>query len=138
MSTMRICLDIDDTIFGVDVWDSSKPYNNQYLIEGAIESIQEMQAQGFEIVLYSSRADDAKTRKDTIAQLKAFSVPFDGLILGKPQFDLFVDNKAERFKGAWSREGTEVLIRLARRNRKLDEKRYAELMHKHTKPTNTH
>ena len=96
-----------------------------------------MQAQGFEVVLYSSRSNDVQTRRDTIAQLKAFSVPFDGLILGKPQFDLFVDNKAERFKGVWNPEGTAALIRIAKRNRKLDEKRYQELIHKHTKTTNT-
>lgn len=83
--------DIDGTICSTDCdYNDAKPY------EEVIAKINNLYNQGHEIILFTSRG--YKSGKDwfdfTKNQVNSWGVSYHKLIMGKPQFDIFVDDKA--------------------------------------------
>jgi len=90
--TKNICVDIDGIIaietkgFGKDYYPKRTP--NTY----TIETLQDYYRRGFKIILYSARYQEDK--KMTEVWLKKHNVPYDELILGKPQAEFYADDRA--------------------------------------------
>jgi len=88
----RICCDIDGVItnetigFGKDYYPKRTP--NDY----TIKTLQDYKNRNFKIVLYSARyqEDFAMTEE----WLQKHNVPYDELILGKPQAEFYADDRA--------------------------------------------
>lgn len=96
---MRIVIDIDGTLCTEDTPDMSqrKPYTERILKLNALFDA------GYEIVIFTSRgmnstgddqqASDEKYRVFTENQLKEWGVKYTRLFFGKPNADIYIDNK---------------------------------------------
>ena len=103
----KFCFDIDGVICSTE--------NNKYHLskpnKKAIEKINELYSSGNYIVIFTSRYMGRSKERPAIAkkkgfkftqkQLKAWGVKFDKLLMGKPSYDIFVDDKAYGFKKKW-------------------------------------
>ena len=101
------CFDID----GVICKTKGKNYFKAKPILKAIKKINHLYDQGHFIKIFTARymgrnKDNIKLAKKqgyktTYAQLKKWKIKFHQLIIGKPSFDIFVDDKAFGFKKNW-------------------------------------
>lgn len=96
---MRIVIDIDGTICTEDTTDMSKraPFVDR------IEQLNKLFDNGHEIVIFTSRGmnscnnnqleSDRKYRAFTEQQLRDWGVKYTQLFFGKPNADVYIDNK---------------------------------------------
>lgn len=95
-----IAFDIDNTILSGDPangWHTQKP------IPGRIETLTRLRKRGVFIVMCTARPDEYFA--ETKAQLIANKVPFNAIIMGKPNVPKLIDDKAynvDRFDEACS------------------------------------
>lgn len=121
-----IAIDFDKTIhryskgyLGGEIYDP--PF------DGCRKALELLQEQGYKIIIYSVRNLDhpdhhtGKLEANQIAQMKTwfknYHIPYDSFWTepGKPQVDLFIDDKGYRFTGNWSTAVFEVLNLLQRK-----------------------
>lgn len=101
------CFDIDGVICNT----KGKNYTKAKPILKAIKKINYLYDQGHLIKIFTARymgrnSDNIRLAekqgyKKTYAQLKKWKIKFHQLIIGKPSFDIFVDDKAFGFKKNW-------------------------------------
>lgn len=86
------CFDIDGTL----CTNTDGDYENAEPFLARIASVNSLKASGCVIKLFTARG--STTGQDwtllTRTQLAAWGVEYDELIMGKPQFDILVDDKA--------------------------------------------
>ena len=109
-----LCFDLDGVICSQTAGD----YGNAAFDKDAISLINRLYAEGFRIVIHTSRfmgrnkGDALAAQKEghefTARQLKEHDVKFHELILGKPRYDLLVDDRAVFFKRDWRRIEEEI------------------------------
>ena len=102
-----ICFDLD----GVICSQTDGDYKIAVLNKEAVVLINKLYNEGNKIVIYTSRfmgrnnSDVIKTYKEgyefTKAQLAGWDIKFHELIMGKPRYDVLVDDKAVFFKKNW-------------------------------------
>lgn len=119
---ITIALDLDDTILGTDCFDPEHIDHNQKPIGNVVQNINSIRALGVRVVIFTSRKSSG--RDATIAQLRRFGINYDDIIFDKPQFDVFLDNKAMKFQGTWDADATDDLLSEAVSNRNIDRDRY--------------
>ena len=102
-----ICFDIDNTICKTkgNVYSKSVPYKNK------IKFINSLYDKGYYIKIFTSRymgrnkENIKKVYKQgyekTIKQLLKWELKFHELIMGKPSFDILVDDKSLFYKRNW-------------------------------------
>ena len=93
---MRLIIDLDGTICSEEKQFSralAKPLLN------SVETINSLKDQGHTIIIYSSRT--WAEYEVTEAWLKENGYKYDQLVLGKPQGDFWIDDRAIRFLN-WS------------------------------------
>ena len=73
-------------------------------IEGAREAVNLLREKGHKVIIFS--ANRLEWIKKTLDNL---DIRYDKIYANKPNLDLFVDDKAHRFEGNWSREVNEIL-----------------------------
>tara|TARA_B100000035_G_scaffold80228_1_gene67242 strand:- start:560 stop:919 length:360 start_codon:yes stop_codon:yes gene_type:complete len=106
----KICFDIDGvicTLSNDNIYSKSKP------IKKNIKLINQLYKKNYEIILFTSRfmgrnkENSKKAYKMgyefTEKQLKKWSVKYHKLIMGKPSFDVVVDDKSLFFKKNWAK-----------------------------------
>ena len=107
---MRICIDIDGTIC-----ETRKPrqaYSDVKLIKGAAEVLSDLKDAGHYIILYTARHMKtcnhnvgqviAKQGKTLLNWLDENKIPYDEVHFGKPLADIYIDDKACKFKENWN------------------------------------
>jgi histidinol phosphatase-like enzyme len=89
---MRIFIDIDETICR----SPNKDYTNSVPIKENIDKANKLYEQGNYIVYWTARGSSSGIdwTQLTHEQLKNWGVKFHELRLGKPSYDLFIDDKA--------------------------------------------
>jgi uncharacterized HAD superfamily protein len=90
---MKLVIDLDGTICSEEKQFSrslAKP------IAGASESLKSLKTDGHIIIIYSART--WAEYEMTVEWLIENDIPYDQLILGKPQGDFWVDDRAIEFK----------------------------------------
>ena len=102
-----ICFDLDNTI----CLTKGSDYKNCKPIKKNIQVINKLFSDGYYIKIFTSRymgrskenISKAKKRgyKFTHNQLVKWNLKFNKLIMGKPSYDIFVDDKAYGFKKNW-------------------------------------
>jgi len=100
---MRLIVDLDGTICTEEKQFSrsmAKP------LDDAIEAIRTIKSHGHTIIIYSART--WSEYEMTVDWLSRHGIPYDQLILGKPQGDYWIDDRAIEFLG-WN----QTLKRLA-------------------------
>tara|TARA_R100000008_G_C3546107_1_gene147650 strand:- start:516 stop:830 length:315 start_codon:yes stop_codon:yes gene_type:complete len=88
---MRYCFDIDGTICSTNChYEKAKPYKE------VINKINSLYNSDEYIILYTSRGTGSGIdwKEFTKKQLKHWGVKYHELLLGKPQYDIFVDDRA--------------------------------------------
>ena len=104
-----ICFDIDGVIctqVNDGFYEKAKPYKKN------INLINKLFKKNYKIILFTSRFM-GRTKgnveltnkigyKFTYKQLKKWNLNFHKLIMGKPSYDIFVDDKSYNFKNNWS------------------------------------
>lgn len=122
---LKIAVDLDDTILGTDRWDLDVPGHNQQPIGNVVACLKWLRSSGVKVVIFTSRK--SSSREQTIAQLAEHDIEYDKIVFDKPQFDLFVDNKAMMFQGNWSNQFTIDCLEQAMDNRVSDIETYPML-----------
>ena len=107
MKNKVIYVDIDGTICSQTTGD----YEKAIPFKKAIHKINSLYEDGNKIVIYTSRymkrskdnSDIAKKvgYETTLNQLKAWGLKFHQLKMGKPQFDIIIDDKAYNYDKSW-------------------------------------
>ena len=105
-----ICFDLD----GVLCTTKDGNYKLSTPIKKNIKIVNDLYKKGYCIKIFSARfmgryKDNKKlaepiARKITSKQLNKWNVKFHKLILGKPSYDIFIDDKALFFKKNWNKE----------------------------------
>ncbi len=100
---MQIIIDIDGTIC-----TEERQFSRSLAIPipGAVESIKHLKSLGHTIIIYSSRTWAEYDM--TFDWLKKHDIVFDQLILGKPQGDFWIDDRAIEFTD-WQKTLSKIL-----------------------------
>ena len=106
MYKKKLCFDID----GVICKTIKKNYNSAKPIKKSIDLINELYKKNY-IIIFTSRymgrnnENQRKARSQgfnlTTKQLKNWKVKYHKLIMGKPSYDIIVDDKSLGFKRNW-------------------------------------
>lgn len=115
---MKIYVDIDETIC------SSPPdhdYSKAEPIHGNIKRINELYDEGHEITYWTARGSvtGKDWRKVTEGQLKRWGCKYHKVEMGKPSFDIFIDDKVVNSR-VWEKKGNDVLRRVFLQNKQRD------------------
>lgn len=99
---MKIIIDLDGTIC-----TEEKTYSRSMatLLPGARESLLKFKQEGYIIIIFSARS--WAEYEMTYDWLLRNSVPFDQLVLGKPQGDIWIDDRAIGFNN-WESVMTKI------------------------------
>lgn len=93
----RIAWDLDDTLC------VGNPYIDAEPLKGMIEIVNQLYDEGHTIIIYTARGMASCTSPQaainkywhlTYSQLMKWGIKFHLLIMGKPHFDMLIDNKA--------------------------------------------
>ena len=100
---MKIIVDLDGTIC-----TEEKQFSRSLakVNPGAREALNHLKKKGFILIIYSART--WAEYELTIDWLKRNKIPFDQLILGKPQGDYWIDDRAIKYKN-WETILKEIL-----------------------------
>lgn len=105
---LTFCFDIDNTICKTNGSDykKSKPKKKN------INSINRLYKKGYIVKIFTSRFMGRTNSnsiiakklgyKNTFRQLKKWGLKFDVLIMGKPRFDIYIDDKNLGYKSNWA------------------------------------
>jgi len=89
---MIYCFDIDGTICTntLGSYEEAEPFLNR------IEQINSLHNEGNKIILFTARGSTSGINWEhfTEKQLKSWGVSYDELLFGKPEADIFIDDKA--------------------------------------------
>ena len=104
---MRICIDIDGVI--AQLKKQGQSYADIEPVPGAVEKIHALRQAGHYIILYTARhmrtCDGdvgkivARQGRITLNWLDHHGIEMDEIYFGKPYADVYLDDKAVRFKG---------------------------------------
>ena len=106
---MRICLDLDGTINYTKTVDEE--YKDVIPTKDVVETIQKLKADGHYIIISTAR--NMAHFSNNVGKITAFQVPviiewlnryeipFDELFVQKPLADVYIDDKALKFKDNW-------------------------------------
>ena len=97
---MKYCFDIDGTVCSTDCeYIDAVPYKQ------VIDKINQLYDEGHYIQIFTSRGTEsgADWREFTEGQLFKWNVKYHKLIMGKPSYDLFVDDRVVNAK-VWNKE----------------------------------
>lgn len=99
---MRFCFDIDGVIFKIN-----KDYKKHEPIWSTVKYLHTLKDLNHEIILYTARkmktfnGNIGKINKeiveDTLFNLNVFNIPYDEIYFGKPNADVYIDDKALNF-----------------------------------------
>ena len=107
---MRICIDIDGTI--CEAKKDEQTYLSVAPTKGAVQALKDFRNKGHYIILYTARHMRtcnhnvgqvvAKQGKNLLNWLDNNEIPYDEIIFGKPLADIYIDDKACKFKNNWN------------------------------------
>lgn len=93
---MKIYVDIDDVICKQPDGTKDLNYHDRVPIKENIEKFNELYSKGHSIVYWTARGTETGIDWSVVTtkQLIKWNCRFDKLVLGKPAFDVFIDDKA--------------------------------------------
>lgn len=90
---LTYCFDLDETIC---TRSSGEDYSNSFPISGMVDYINKLYDFGNKIIIFTARGSSSGIcwKDVTEEQCKQWGLKFHKIILGKPSYDIFVDDKA--------------------------------------------
>ncbi len=118
---MRIVIDLDGTICPIK--QKHQHYSELQPLPGAVEKLREIKELGHYIIIMTARnmatqeANLGKVMKNigkvTLDWLEQYQIPYDEIHFGKPNANLYIDDRALRFQ-SWDKINEELLDQLCR------------------------
>lgn len=118
---MKIVIDLDGTICPIK--QNGQTYADLLPHEGAVDRLKQMKKDGHYIIIQTARnmatceSNLGKVIKNvgkiTLDWLDKFDIPYDEIYFGKPNGEIYIDDRAFRFS-EWSKISNEVLLDLAK------------------------
>ncbi|NBP57289.1 capsular biosynthesis protein [bacterium] len=118
---MRIVIDLDGTICPIK--DKNSSYQDLVPLEGAVERIKQLKSMGHYIIISTARnmatqeSNIGKVIKNigkvTLDWLDKFDIPYDEIYFGKPNAQVYIDDRALRFSD-WDSISHESLTQIAK------------------------
>jgi capsule biosynthesis phosphatase len=118
---MRIAIDLDGTICPIKLPEQS--YSELLPIPGACERIRELRSAGHYIIIQTARnmatceSNLGKVMKNvgkiTLDWLEKFDIEYDEIYFGKPNAEVYIDDRAIRFQN-WSEINGDLLTHVSR------------------------
>ena len=106
----KLCFDLDGVICNNTYGD----YDNAKPIQEAIDKVNDLYKKKFEITIFTARymgrtngsAKEANKRgfEQAKYQLESWGVNYHNLILGKPEYDIIIDDKGYGYSTSWTKE----------------------------------
>lgn len=102
-SPMEIYVDLDNTLCHTDGSD----YLNSNPIPDRVARVNALRERGHKVTIWTARGSKSgKDWKDlTVKQLAEWGVQYDKLLMGKPHYDLCIDDKSENVNLYWKTPG---------------------------------
>jgi len=96
---MNIFIDLDNTL----CLTQNSDYENSKPIIDRINKVNGLKDEGNYITIWTARGNESKInhRELTEKQLKVWGVKYDNLIIGKPSYDLYIDDKSVNVDEYW-------------------------------------
>ena len=104
---MKYCFDLDNTL----CLTNNADYQNSKPITNAIEKVNELYKKGNKIIIFTARGMGRTDGNITQAykmyfeltkkQLKEWQINYHKLYLGKPEYDILIDDKSYNYKNNW-------------------------------------
>lgn len=118
---MRIVIDLDGTICPIK--QKHESYADLKPLPGAVERLHELKAKGHYLIIQTARnmatqeSNLGKVLKNigktTLEWLEQYNVPYDEIYFGKPNADLYIDDRSFRFED-WAEVTDNLLATLAK------------------------
>lgn len=118
---MRVVVDLDGTICPIK--QTGQTYDQLVPLPGAVERLTALKEAGHYIIIQTARnmatcqSNLGKVMKNvgkiTLDWLDQYNIPYDEIYFGKPNADLYIDDRALRFQD-WSTTNEELLLSLAK------------------------
>ncbi len=118
---MRIVVDLDGTICPIK--QKNESYADLKPNDGAIEKLNDLHAAGHYIIIQTARnmatceSNVGKVIKNigkiTLDWLERYQVPYHEIYFGKPNADLYIDDRAIRFS-TWKEINVAYLIKMSK------------------------
>tara|TARA_Y100000589_G_scaffold61480_1_gene52623 strand:+ start:5763 stop:7661 length:1899 start_codon:yes stop_codon:yes gene_type:complete len=99
---LRVCFDLDNTLFRYKF--PNENYSDIKPIEESINLLKTLKNLGHEIIIYTARgmatanqnlgSSLKRVGKDTFDVLHKYKIPYDEIYFGKPNADIYIDDKA--------------------------------------------
>ena len=96
---MKYFIDLDNTL----CFTENSDYTNSKPIVERIRYINELKSNGHEITIWTARGSNSGIdyRELTISQLANWNVKYDKLLMGKPNYDIYIDDKSFNVDTFW-------------------------------------
>ena len=96
---MKYFIDLDNTL----CISENSDYTNSTPIIDRIRYVNELKNQGHTVTIWTARGSRTGIdwRELTIAQLKQWNVSYDNLLMGKPDYDIYIDDKSFNVDTYW-------------------------------------
>ena len=96
---MKYFIDLDNTL----CFTENSDYTNSKPIVERIRYINELKSNGHEITIWTARGSGSGIdhRELTISQLADWNVKYDKLLMGKPNYDIYIDDKSFNVDTLW-------------------------------------
>ncbi len=118
---MRIVVDLDGTICPIK--QAGQTYDQLEPLPGAVERLNLLKQNGHYIIIQTARnmatcqSNLGKVMKNigkiTLDWLEKYQIPYDEIYFGKPNADLYIDDRALRFND-WNEATEQLMISLAK------------------------
>jgi quercetin dioxygenase-like cupin family protein len=95
----RMFIDLDNTL----CFTTGNDYNNSTPITERVRYVNELKQQGNHITIWTARGarSGIDHRELTIKQLNDWCVQYDELLMGKPNYDIYIDDKSFNVDTFW-------------------------------------
>jgi hypothetical protein len=96
---MKYYIDLDNTLCITKNGD----YENSVPIKERIEKVNQLKDQGHIVVIWTARGTVSKKDYTTLTkiQLEKWGIKYDELLLGKPDYDIYIDDKSFQVNNFW-------------------------------------
>ena len=96
---MKYFIDLDNTL----CWSNGNDYINSKPILERIQYVTELKEQGHHITIWTARGSTSGIdyKELTEKQLNKWLIPYDELLMGKPSYDVYIDDKSFNVDTLW-------------------------------------